>query len=149
MYRDSVDTFARELQEVRAENERLRADLATAQRLARPRRWTRIAGACALVVVLAATCVSTLGYASASLDAKSRKALDEACWKKFDAQGHELARLSFRFHGRFEVDTLTTAIEECRRYWSPWGGASGQLQCSALLWTPSDSEMPWDTCDCH
>jgi hypothetical protein len=150
MYRDSDDTFVREIQELRAENDRLRTDLATVLRLARPRRWMRMAGVIALLALLAAaTCVSELARASAALDAQSRKALNEVCWTKVAAQSRELARASTRFQGRGEVETLKHAIDECRyRNWG-WEGVD-ERRCAALVWNPDvHSEMPWDTCVCR
>jgi hypothetical protein len=148
MYRGSVDTLERSIRDLRAKNECLRADLATARRLASPQRLTRVACIAAWLVVLAVACAATSARASAALDLDTRDALNEVCGTKLHAQAREEARRMPGFQGRFEQRTLNGAIDRCRllheSWWAWWDTA-----CSSLVWTWSDESMPWDTCVCR
>ena len=79
MYRDSFDTLARELDQLRKENARLRADWTTAQRLARPRRWSHAAQAIALVGLFGVACTTTVAHGNASAEVQSQRRTIEAC----------------------------------------------------------------------
>jgi hypothetical protein len=82
MYRDSVDTLAREIARLRAENDQLRVDWLAAQQIVRPRRVLRWARRIAVMAILAVTGWFILAYGQASVDARSRRALNETCWSE-------------------------------------------------------------------
>jgi hypothetical protein len=145
LYRRSFDTVERALQQLRTENERLRADVASALRLTRPRRWIRVGGAVAWLALLAAAGVSAFGYGSASLDLQSHATLDDACASKLGALTRELQRRSRGVRGRFEQGTLKRALHHC--YAQGWW--SSAQYCSYVVWDSPYEAMPWDTCVCR
>jgi hypothetical protein len=130
----AFDALAREMQELHADNERLRAELANTERLVRRQRGWCLVAAAAWVTVLGAAGFFTCRYARASFDAQSRRAHGEACWGDLRARQEELARTFLQFDGDLEVQTLGAAVQECRRRWGPLAPA----QCTNLVWEPAD-----------
>jgi hypothetical protein len=125
----TFDTLARELKELRAENDRLHAELATTQRLRPSPRGVRFPILAAWLIVLAVAGGSARDYASSSLDAKQASAHNEACWAKLGAGREALSEISRRFHGRLAVQAVTHAIDRCRQTWP-----TEPTRCAAIDW---------------
>ncbi len=98
MYRDSLETIARELQTVQSENERLRAELAMVELLSARPRWMRLICGFALVAASVVACGSALGYGREAMDASARKELDDKCRATLADKSYELAHVSTRLH---------------------------------------------------
>jgi hypothetical protein len=124
------DAQVRAMGELRADNERLRAELASIESGKSRRRAWHFGVAAAWVSVLGATVFFAHGYARASFDAQSRKAHGEACWDALRARREDLERIVVQFDGFVEVEALSHAVDECRA----WRGA-----CTDFVWEPEET----------
>jgi hypothetical protein len=138
----SFDTLASAAQALRADNKRLRAELATCGRLPLARRGVRFVVITAWLAAAAGAGVCGAGYARTVHAARRVADKNEACWADLDARGQALAASSLHLDGEFAASTLRAAVDECRSWWPV-----DPVRCTAIDW---ESPPEWaDACVCR
>jgi hypothetical protein len=126
VYREPAHSFVHELRDLGIQSEQLRAELAVAERLARPRR---VLGVVRVVALVAAAAV---GVASAGLirgrrhEEVSSRRVTEACWTAVDAMAAR-RRSALESHEKCMLQNRRILRESSRSVWARNARDSGRL----------------------